>query len=127
MLPLYQALRRDDYPAHAQGLLAERKQAGFPPFIHQALLRAEAPKLSAALGFLARAAHDGTQMGDAVTIYDPVPASMPRLAGLERAQLTVESRSRQALHAFLRAWRVRLDDAAGHSVRWALDVDPLEL
>ncbi len=124
--PLYQALCRDDYLAHAQELLAERKQAGLPPFVHQALLRAEAPKLNAALDFLARAARDGAKMGDAVTIFDPVPAGMPRLAGLERAQLTVESRSRQALHAFLRAWRVRLDTAAGRSVRWALDVDPLE-
>jgi len=66
-------------------------------------------------------------MAGAVTIYDPVPAGMPRRAGLERAQLTVQSRSRPALHAFLGAWCARLDHAAGRRVRWALDVDPLEL
>ena len=124
---LYQALRRDDYPDFAQALLAERKQAGFPPFVYQALLRAEASRLESALDFLARAAHDGAEMAGGVTIYDPVPASMPRRAGLERAQLTLQSRSRPALHAFLRAWQVRLDHAAGHKVRWALDVDPLEM
>jgi len=124
---LYQALRRDDYPAFAKELLAERKQAGFPPFVYQAVLRAEAARLETALEFLVHAARDGAKMEGAVTIYDPVPAGMPRRAGLERAQLTVQSRSRPALHAFLRAWHVGLDRTAGRKVRWALDVDPLEL
>lgn len=124
---LYQALRRDDYPAFARELLAERRQAGFPPFVYQAVLRAEASRLETALEFLLGAARDGAKMAGAVTIYDPVPAGMPRRAGLERAQLTVQSRSRPALHAFLGAWRARLEPAAGRKVRWALDVDPLEL
>ncbi len=124
---LYQALRRDDYPAFAKELLAERKQAGFPPFVYQAVLRAEASRREIALEFLIQAARDGARMESAVTIYDPVPAGMPRRAGIERAQLTVQSRSRQALHAFLRAWHVDLDRMAGRKVRWALDIDPLEL
>ncbi len=124
---LFQALCRDDYPAFAKTLLTERKQAGFPPFVYQAVLRAEASRLETALEFLKLAARDGAKMAGPVTVYDPVPASMPRRAGLERAQLTVQSRSRPALHAFLRAWHVGLDRAAGRKVRWALDVDPLEL
>lgn len=124
---LYQALRRDDYPAFAKTLLAERKQAGFPPFVYQAVLRAEASRIETALEFLKQAARDGAKLEGTVVIYDPVPASMPRRAGLERAQLTVQSRSRPALHAFLRAWHVHLGAAAGRKVRWALDVDPLEL
>jgi primosomal protein N' (replication factor Y) len=124
---LYQALRRDDYPAFANELLAERKQAGFPPFVYQAVLRAEASRLETALDFLKHAAREGAKIEGAVMIYDPVPAGMPRRAGLERAQLTVQSRSRPALHAFLGAWHAGLDRAAGRTVRWALDVDPLEL
>ena len=124
---LYQALCRDDYPAFAKELLAERKQAGFPPFVYQAVLRAEASRLETALEFLIRAAREGAKVESSVTIYDPVPAGMPRRAGLERAQLTVQARSRPGLHAFLRAWQVRLGHAAGRKVRWALDVDPLEL
>ena len=50
-----------------------------------------------------------------------------RLAGLERAQLTVQAHSRAALQKFLRAWRERLDASGERKVRWALDVDPLEL
>jgi primosomal protein N' (replication factor Y) len=125
--PLYLALRRHDYPAYARELLAERKQAGFPPFVHQAVLRAEAPQLADALGFLARAASDAAGFDSGVTIYDPVPATLTRLAGLERAQLTVQSRSRTVLQKFLHAWRERLDATGERKVRWALDVDPLEL
>ncbi len=125
--PLYQALRRHDYPAYARELLAERKQAGFPPFVHQAVLRAEAPQLNVALDFLAHAARVSAQIAAPVIIYDPVPASLVRLAGLERAQLTVQARSRAALQRFLHAWHERLTALGERKVRWALDVDPLEL
>jgi primosomal protein N' (replication factor Y) len=125
--PLYQALRRHDYPAYARDLLAERKQAGFPPYVHQAVLRAEATQVASALSFLKRAAEVAAEFDDAVTIYDPVPANLVRLAGLERAQLTVQARSRTALQQFLHAWRERLDTFGERKVRWALDVDPLEL
>ena len=125
--PLYQALRRHDYPAYARELMAERQQAGFPPFVYQAVLRAEAPQLALALNFLACATRVATDISSAVTIYDPVPAGLVRLAGLERAQLTVQARSRTALQKFLRIWQARLYAAAERKVRWALDIDPLEL
>jgi primosomal protein N' (replication factor Y) len=125
--PLYQALRRHDYPAYASELMAERRQAGFPPFVYQAVLRAEAPQLALALDFLERAARVATDISSAVTIYDPVAAGLVRLAGLERGQLTVQAHSRTALQKFLRVWQTRLYAAGERKVRWALDVDPLEL
>ncbi|MBX9810767.1 MAG: primosomal protein N' [Burkholderiales bacterium] len=124
--PLYIALRRQDYAFFARNLLAERRQAGFPPFVHQALLRAEAPKIEAALDFLARAAHAAKALSRNVTIYDAVPASMVRLAGRERAQLLVQSDSRAELQSFLSAWHARLAEVRSTSARWSLDVDPLE-
>ena len=125
--PLYRALARHDYPSYARELLAQRKQAGFPPFVHQAVLRAEATRIADALGFLTRATRIAADIDGAVTLYDPVPANLVRLAGLERAHLTVQARSRTALQKFLRAWRERLDTTGARNVRWALDVDPLEL
>jgi primosomal protein N' (replication factor Y) len=125
--PLYQALRRHDYPAYARDLLAERKQAGFPPYVYQAVLRAEAPKLTAALDFLARAGRIASTIPATVTVYDPVPAGLVRLAGLERAQLTVQAQSRSALQKFLRSWHDHLLAATDRKVRWALDIDPLEV
>ncbi|HET9404154.1 MAG TPA: primosomal protein N' [Burkholderiales bacterium] len=124
--PLYAALCRQDYRAFADGALAERKQAGFPPFVYQALLRAEAPQLATALAFLAQAARKGKGLDAGVTIYDPVPAALPRRAGRERAQLLVQSESRQQLRTFLAAWRGGLSDLRATRARWSLDVDPLD-
>ena len=124
--PLYAALQRQDYAAFARDLLAERRQAGFPPFVCQALLRAEAPRLETALAYLARAARIAKTLAQGVTIYDPVPAGMVRLAGRERAQLLVQAESRVRLQSFLAAWHARLAAEPSTRARWSLDVDPLE-
>jgi primosomal protein N' (replication factor Y) len=122
--PLFQALIRHDYPGFAETLLAERKQAEFPPYCHQALLRAEAPQIGTALAFLRKAQGVAPRDFD-VSLFDPVPAQMARLAGMERAHLLVQAASRGALQAFLSAWNKALFGLGG-SVRWSLDIDPLE-
>ncbi|MDP1680476.1 MAG: primosomal protein N' [Burkholderiales bacterium] len=123
--PLFAALKHGDYAAFAQTLLAEREQAGLPPYAYQAMLRAEASQLDAALKFLRRAAALA-QPTAAITLYDPVSALMPRRAAMERAQLLVESHSRAALQQFLKAWLPQLESSAARTVRWALDVDPID-
>ena len=123
--PLYRALQQHDYDSLARMLLEERKTARFPPFVYQALLRADAPAIATALAFLA----DATAMAKApnqVEIFDPVPAQMARLKGMERAYLLVQSRSRKKLQEFLGIWRAKLDSLSSHKVRWTLDIDPLE-
>jgi primosomal protein N' (replication factor Y) (superfamily II helicase) len=124
--PLYAALREQDYRAFADSALAERRQAGFPPFVYQALLRTEAPRLATAIEFLAEAARKGRKFDLGVTVYDPVPAALPRRAGRERAQLLVQSSSRSRLRDFLGAWHDALAQAGVTRARWALDVDPLD-
>jgi primosomal protein N' (replication factor Y) (superfamily II helicase) len=125
--PLYAALREQDFRGFADQLLAERRQAGFPPFVHQALLRAEAREVAKALEFLEHARALGREIGGNVQLFDAVPALLVRLAGRERAQLLVQSGSRTDLHAFLKTWRARLGQGKTSRVRWALEVDPLEL
>jgi primosomal protein N' (replication factor Y) len=125
--PLYDALKRQDYQAFADNLLAERQQAGFPPFTYQALLRAEAPRLQTALQFLRGATVAARDIRDSVTLYDPVPAAMPRRAGRERAQLLVQCESRARLQQFLDAWcRLLGEGRSSSAARWIIDVDPLE-
>ncbi len=127
--PLFAALSRHDYEGFATLQLQEREQAGLPPFVHQALLRAEAKSLPEALALLGTAREHALQLaGDdgRVSVYDPVPMAMTRIAGIERAQLLVESASRKALHALLDAWLPALR-ALRSPVRWQLDVDPLEI
>ena len=126
--PLYAALVAHDYAAFAAAQLAEREQAGFPPYTFQAMLRAEAPNLADALAFLATARAWPEAAGHPdVMLYDPVPMRLARLANLERGQLLVESPSRRALQAFLTAWRDTLAAIRAPSrLRWHLEVDPLE-
>ena len=124
--PLYEALQQQDYRAYADTALAERRLAGFPPFVYQALLRAEAARLATALEFLAGAARLARTIAAGVTLYDPVPAALPRRAGRERAQLLVQAESRQRLRDFLGAWHAALVQARATPARWSIDVDPLE-
>ncbi|MBI2312858.1 MAG: primosomal protein N' [Betaproteobacteria bacterium] len=125
--PLYQALCRHDFDGLAEALLAERKQAGLPPFAFQALLRAEGTTVRPIMEFLEKAERLARKPGAPVTVYEPVPAAMPRLAGKERAQLLVEAASRNKLQAFLSAWYPALTALNERRVRWAIDVDPLEI
>ena len=125
--PLYAALRDQDVHRFAHQLLAERGMSGFPPFVHQALLRAEAARLETAIEFLEQAKRSATAIARHVELFDPVPAAMVRLAGRERAQLLVQSASRPALHGFLTEWSAQLAQAKSSQARWALEVDPLEL
>ena len=124
--PLYRALADHDYSRFASAQLADREQAGFPPFSHQAVLRADAPDMAASLDFLAKALALAPDYGG-VTLYDPVPMRMARLANRERAQLLVESLHRPTLQNFLTEWSSRIYGLkASRDMRWHLDVDPLE-
>jgi primosomal protein N' (replication factor Y) len=125
--PLYQALRQHDFGGFAQLQLLERERTGFPPFIHQAMLRAEATSEKSVAAFLSTAAQAAAAIADGVEVYDPVPAPIARIAGRYRWQLLVQSHSRAALQRFLATWQARLRDGRSSSVRWALDVDPLEV
>jgi primosomal protein N' (replication factor Y) len=126
--PLYQALANHDYAKFAQTQLDERQAAGFPPFTYQALLRAESATLAESLDFLNHArSHALTLAGDIVTVYDPVPMRLYRLMTLERAQLLVESNSRPALQDFLTRWiNTVCALKKPYTLRWHLDVDPVD-
>jgi len=122
--PLYGAVMSHDYDRFAGELLAERQQAGVPPFMYQALLRAEAKELQIALDFLKQASECVVHEG--ITINDPIPMTMTRVANVDRAQLLVESPSRPALQAFLKEWMVVLREMKAR-VKWGLEVDPVDI
>ena len=122
---LFAALERHDFAGFAEAQLAERRAAGFPPFVFEAALRAEAPKLDAAMKFLKEAAGAVTAPEE-VAVFDPVPHLLTRRADFERAQIVMQSRSRQALQEYLKELSERLFEAAPRQMRWHLDVDPIE-
>ncbi|MBL8534535.1 MAG: primosomal protein N' [Betaproteobacteria bacterium] len=121
--PLYAALVKQDYAAFAEQQLVVRERMSFPPFSHQVLLRAEAGDESAVFEFLDSAAALARQLAPGVSVYDPVPAWMAKLAGKWRGQLLVQSAERAPLHRLLRSWIPQLQS---RRVRWSVDVDPLD-
>jgi primosomal protein N' (replication factor Y) len=136
--PLFEALKRHDYPAFAAQQLQEREQAAMPPFSFQALVRAEARTQEVAQSFLKAASAAAASLPDAehyaqhLTLYPAVPMSMQRVANVERAQMLIESPSRAALQHFLTAWQgvlhaTRQAPEGKGLIRWAVDVDPLAI
>jgi len=133
--PLYAALRGHDFAAFAATQLREREAAGLPPFSSLALLRAEAKSTEAAAEFLHAAAAAAAALPESagVMVYPPVPPPVARVAGIERMQMLVESRSRVALQQLLTQWlpalhALRHKDKTHRAVlRWAVDVDPLAI
>jgi primosomal protein N' (replication factor Y) len=125
--PVYQALARQDFAVFANELLDERRRSGFPPYVYQAVLRAEALGESDMWSFLRAAANKASTADDAITIYDCVPASVFRVAGRYRGQLLIQASTRAALRRFLARWHPKLIEEKAASVRWVIDVDPVEL
>jgi primosomal protein N' (replication factor Y) len=127
--PLYVALAAHDFDRFAATLLAERESLALPPFAHLALLLAEARSPEPLQAFLVAASEQGRELAAAAAstceVYSPAPAALPRRAGLERAQVLVQSRDRGALQAFLPRWREGLERVAERRVRWTIDVDPI--
>ncbi len=125
--PLYAALVAQDYAAFAGQLLEERRRAGFPPFVYQAVLKAEGADEAGVEAFLRQAAMRAGDVAADVVLYDPVPATLARVAGRHRWHLLAQAGSRASLQRFLGAWQPRIAEGKTTRVRWALDVDPLDL
>jgi len=126
--PVYQALARQDFAAFADELLAERRRSGFPPYVYQAVLRAEAHSENDMWSFLRTAASRAATSKDAdITLYDCVPAPIFRVAGRYRGQLLIQASTRSALRRFLARWHPTLIGGKAGPVRWVIDVDPIEL
>ena len=140
--PLFEALKKHDYPAFAEQQLKERLEAGLPPSTFQALIRSDAREQSVAQAFLNHANAQlqsleglGTQDASALTevsVYPAVPMSIQRVANVERAQMLIESASRKALHRVLELLQEQLHASRSEPqhkglIRWLVDVDPLAI
>ena len=129
--PLLSGLLAGGYDAFASAALEERRSAGWPPFARLAALRASATRPEMAIDFLdaaRRLAERTPRQGATVRLLGPAPAAMARRADRHHAQLLIESVDRAALHRLLDRWLPEIENLPeARRVRWALDVDPLEL
>lgn len=124
--PLFRALQQHDFDGFAASQLAERQMAGFPPFMYQAMLRAEGRQEAAVYGFLNQARAAAVALQHDVEIFGVVPAALPRRANNIRAQLLIQGARRRDLQQFLRTWQPLLNASSAQNLRWSLDIDPLE-
>ena len=125
--PLLETLVNGGYHAFAEAELQQREAAGFPPFAHLALLRAEAQQVEHANAMLS-AVRGLIPEDAAVERYGPMPAPMPRRAGYQRTQLLLSAPARRPLHGVLDLIAPQLPGLPeARKVRWSLDVDPTDL
>ena len=124
--PLIQTLASGDYLRAARLMLGERRDAGLPPWTNLAMVRAEAHKASDAAEFLrgvARRIDTG-----AIQVAGPLAAILQRRAGFWRYQLWLMSESRTALSAeTARLTGIIEGMREARTVRWHIDVDPMEI
>lgn len=128
--PLLQTLVKEGYGAFAKAALEERAAAELPPFSHQALLRADAPRMDAVLDFLRSAVSGIGEIPavEAVRVWGPVAAPMARRGGRERAQVLLQADHREPLHRVLdRLVELLPTLSCAPQLRWGLDVDPIDL
>ena len=114
----------------------ERKVVGLPPFSYQALIHAEHRTLGEAIGMLKDAAAIVKNQGkygyswpETVSMSDVVPKAMVRIAGKERAQVLIESPTRQDLQAALEIMQLVLIDqnTKRKGVGWYIERDPIQI
>jgi primosomal protein N' (replication factor Y) (superfamily II helicase) len=126
--PLLLSLLSEGYDGFARAALAERSQASWPPFSRLAAVRDSAKTAEHALEFLTEARKLAGTPARGVRLLGPVPAAMARRAGRFHAQLLIEGTGRSSLHSFLDSWLPAVEQLpSARRVRWALDVDPIEL
>ncbi|SNX28823.1 replication restart DNA helicase PriA [Polynucleobacter meluiroseus] len=133
---VFQYLLQHDVDGFLTHTAQERGEAKLPPYTYQALVHAEARSLDKAIEFLSalkgRLKDQGLMAKD-LKIHDPVPKTMMRVAGSERAQLVIESANRKILQKTLEIIDQQLrQESTGRiskasRIRWLIERDPIAI
>ncbi|CWO28334.1 TPA: primosomal protein N' [Neisseria meningitidis] len=125
--PVFAAVKAQNYAVFAENELNERQMFAMPPFGFQTAVRADAPRVADAMEFLNAAKETlAPLLPESVSQFGAAPMLMVRLAERERAQIFLESVSRQDLHRAVSLWVQVLQQNRDGKIRWSVDVDPQE-
>ena len=125
--PVFAAVKAQDYAVFAENELNERQMFAMPPFGFQTAVRADAPCVADAMEFLNAAKETlAPLLPESVSQFGAAPMLMVRLAERERAQIFLESPSRQDLHRAVSLWVQVLQQNRDGKIRWSVDVDVQE-
>jgi primosomal protein N' (replication factor Y) len=128
----YKYLRHADVDGFLEEIKNERQLVGLPPFSYQALVHGEHKTLVQAIDML----KDASQLAKSDKIWpanamlsDVIPRAMVRIAGKERAQMLVESESRQELQKSIEILQHYLTEAhtKRKGVGWYIERDPISI
>ena len=126
--PVFAAVKAQDYAVFAENELNERQMFAMPPFGFQTAIRADAPRVADAMEFLNAAKETlAPLLPESVSQFGAAPMLMVRLAERERAQIFLESPSRQDLHRAVSLWVQVLQQNRDSKIRWSVDVDAQEM
>ena len=126
--PVFAAVKAQDYAVFAENELNERQMFAMPPFGFQTAVRADAPRVADAIEFLNAAKETlAPLLPESVSQFGAAPMLMVRLAERERAQIFLESTSRQDLHRAVSLWVQVLQQNRDGKIRWSVDVDAQEM
>lgn len=125
--PVFAAVKVQDYAVFAENELNERQMFAMPPFGFQTAVRADAPRVADAMEFLNATKETlAPLLPESVSQFGAAPMLMVRLAERERAQIFLESTSRQDLHRAVSLWVQVLQQNRDGKIRWSVDVDVQE-
>ena len=125
--PVFAAVKAQNYAVFAENELNERQMFSMPPFGFQTAVRADAPRVADAMEFLNAAKETlAPLLPESVSQFGAAPMLMVRLAERERAQIFLESPSRQDLHRAVSLWVQVLQQNRDGKIRWSVDVDVQE-
>ena len=125
--PVFAAVKVQNYAVFAENELNERQMFAMPPFGFQTAIRADAPRVADAMEFLNAAKETlAPLLPESVSQFGAAPMLMVRLAERERAQIFLESTSRQDLHRAVSLWVQVLQQNRDGKIRWSVDVDVQE-
>lgn len=126
--PLLQKLIYQGYAVFAEHLLTEREQSLMPPFSYLAVIRAEGYREKQVQQFLLAIKGLLPNSLTSISMLGPVPALLNKRKGLHCQHLIMKASQRQTLQDFLQTILQKIEKLPmANSVKWTVDVDPVEV
>lgn len=126
--PLLKSLITEGYTPFSHALLKERKASELPPFTFFAVFKAESYQEKSASDFLLMIKNMSDSFLHEINAFGPLPALMAKRKGLYCQHLILKAQKRSILQQHLKTLLNSLDSLPTvKSVKWVLDVDPVEM
>jgi|TARA_B110000196_G_scaffold163550_1_gene140509 primosomal protein N' (replication factor Y) len=127
--PLLNKIISQDYLSFYKEAIKEREMPQWPPYSHIALLHAESTRQSSVFNFLNQINNNCLKKNIGSTlVLGPNASPIEKKSGRYRGQLLLLNVSRKELHQFIKTMDLYIQkQKIKREVRWAIDVDPIDL